>query len=132
MFSSSKPNLSQLYLYQKALEIFKLSRQVAAYITDDKDVISMYRSGKKTDNYADNLVMNAFRLAPKIAETEVQDNPHVKLKHARSLRYFIDRLYQDCLKLERSKINGSDFVRMLRRELRLFKKAHKLYVSSLL
>ena len=132
MFSSPQHNLSQLYIYQKAIDIFKLSRQVAAYITDDKDVISMYRSGKKADNYADNLVMNAFRLVPKIAETEEQENPGTKLKYAKSLRYFIDRLYQDCLKLESAKINGRDFVRMLRRELKHFKKAHKLYVNSLL
>jgi len=132
MMNLSEQSLNQLVIYKKSLDVFNLSRRVAAYITDDKDVISMYRSGTKTDNYADNLVMNAFRLVPKVVETETQSNPGVKLKYAQSLRYFIDRLYQDCLKLEGTKIQGVDFVRMLRKELIILRKIHRRYVKSLL
>ena len=127
----SEQGLNQLVIYRKSLDIFNLSRRIANYITDDKDLISMYRSGTKTDNYADNLVMNAFRLVPKVVETETQSNPGIKLKYAQSLRYFIDRLYQDCLKLESTKIQGIDFVRMLRKELIILKKIHRRYVKSL-
>lgn len=132
MFNSSEQNINQLVIYKKSIDIFKLSREVASYITDDKDMISMYRSGNKSDNYADNLVMNAFRLVPKVVETETQESPTIKLKYAKSLRYFIDRLYQDCLNLESSKIQGKDFVRMLRKELKNLQKIHKTYVNSLL
>jgi len=132
MFNSAQQNINELIIYKKSIDIFKLSRQVASYITDDKNALSMYRSGCKSDNYADNLVMNAFRLVPKIVETETQENPSVKLKYARSLRYFIDRLYQNCLQLENTKIQGKDFVIMLRRELKKLRKIHTNYVSSLL
>jgi len=125
-------NLNQLNIYQKSLDVFKLSRHVASYLTDDKDLISMYRSGNKSDNYADNLVMNAFRLVPKIVETEIQENPSLKLKYAKSLRYFIDRIYQDCKSLESTKIQGLDFVKMLRKELKSLREIHKNYVNSLL
>jgi len=124
--------LNKLVIYRKSLDVFNLSRRIANYITDDKDMISMYRSGTKTDNYADNLVMNAFRLVPKVVETETQINPGIKLKYAQSLRIFIDRLYQDCLKLESTKIQGIDFVRMLRKEIIILKKIHRRYVKSLL
>jgi len=132
MFNSAEQNIDHLIIYKKSLDIFKLSRRVASYITDDKDVISMYRSGNASDNYADNLVMNAFRLVPKIVETETQENPRLKLKYAKSLRYFIDRLYHSCLQLEKTKIQGKDFVVMLRRELKLLRKIHRGYVRSLL
>jgi len=132
MLKSDSTNLGQSIIYQKSIDVFKLSRSVASYITDDKDVISMYRSGDKSDNYADNLVMNAFRLVPKVVETETQESPTKKLKYAKSLRYFIDVIYQDCLKLERTKIQGKDFVRLLRNELKSLRKIHRLYVSSLL
>ena len=132
MYNSAEQNINQLIIYKKSLDIFKLSRRVASYITDDKDMISMYRSGKKADNYADNLVMNAFRLVPKIVETEIQENPSTKLKSAKSLRYYIDRLYHSCLQLENSKIQGKDFVIMLRRELKILRKIHRKYVRSLL
>jgi hypothetical protein len=53
------------------------------------------------------------------------------LKYAKSIRYFIDSLYQDCLNLESARIQGKDFVRMLRRELILLKRIHRRYVKSL-
>ena len=130
--NSQESYLNQLSIYKKSLDIFKLSRRIAAYITDDKDVVSMYRSGSVADNYADNLVMNAFRLVPKIAETEIQQTSVSKLKYAKSLRYFIDRIYEDCLNLENTKIQGIDFVRMLRKELKTLRKIHKNYVNSIL
>ena len=97
-----------------------------------KTFFSMYRSGSKSDNYADNLVINAFRLVPKIVETESQETAGLKLKYARSLRYYIDLLYKNCLQLENTKIQGKDFVKMLRKELISFRKVHKRYVNSLL
>jgi hypothetical protein len=121
-----------LNIYQKSLDIFNLSRRVAAYVTDDKSVLSMYNSGKSSDRYADSLVMNALGLVPKIAEAESEENPSLKLKYAKSLHYFIDVIYQDCLKLESTRIQGKDFVRMLRKELILFRRMHRLYVKSLL
>lgn len=129
---SSKNNLNQVLIYRKSLDVFQLSRRVAAYVTDDKSVISMYRSGEKEDNYADNLVMNSFRLVPKVVEVETEVSSVKKLRYAQSLRYFIDRIYQDCLNLERTKIHGKDFVRMLRKELISLKKIHKSYVNSIL
>ena len=121
-----------LIIYQKSLDIFDLSRKIAAYITDDKNVISMYRSGSKSDNYADNLVMNAFRLVPKIAETESKKNADEKLKYAKSLRYYIDLLYKNCRQLESTKIQGKEFIGLLRHELKKLSKIHKSYVNSIL
>ncbi len=132
MYNPDEQHLNQLVIYQKSLDIFKLARRIASYITNDKAMLSMYLSVNKIDKYADNLVMNAFGLVPKIVETECQENPYLKLKYAKSLRYFIDGLYQNCLQLEGTKIQGKDFVRLLRKELRHLRKIHKHYVKSLL
>jgi hypothetical protein len=132
MSESSEYNLKQSLIYQKSIDIFHLSRRIAAYVTNEKDIQSMYLSNKESDRFANNLVMDSLGLVPKIAETEIQENPMIKLKYAKSLQYFIDSLYTNCLKLESTKINGKDFVRMLRKELILLKRMHKRYVKSLL
>ena len=132
MSITGNKDLNHSIIYQKSIDIFKLSRSVASYVTDDKDVISMSHSANEVDNYADNLIMNALKLVPKVVETETQESPSKKLRYAKSLRYFIDRLYQDCLHLEGSRIHGKDFVRMLRKELKSLRKIHRLYVNSLL
>lgn len=132
MFNPDERNLNQLVIYQKSLYIFKLARRITSYITNDKDVLSMYLSDKRSYRYADNLLMNALGLVPKIVETECEENPGLKLKYAVSLRYFIDRLYQNCLQLESTKIQGKDFVKLLRKELKNLRQIHKNYVKSLL
>jgi hypothetical protein len=132
MYNSEEQNINQLVIYQKSLYIFKLARRITSYVTNDKDILSMYMSDKRSCRYADNLLMNALGLVPKIVETECQENPSLKLKYAQSLRYFIDGLYQNCLQLESTKIQGKDFVRLLRKELRHLRKIHKHYVKSLL
>jgi len=124
-------NLNQSMIYQKSLDIFKLSRHVATYITDDKDLISMHRSGNKTDNYADNLVMNAYRLVPKIVEAECEENPTLRIKYAKSIRIFIDRIYNDCLQLKTLKIDGTDFVELLQTELKKLHRIHHHYIKSM-
>lgn len=132
MHNSEEQHLNQLVIYQKSLYIFKLARRITSYVTNDKDVLSMYLSDKRSYRYADNLLMNALGLVPKIVETECEENPGLKLKYAVSLRYFIDRLYQNCLQLESTKIQGKDFVKLLRKELKNLRQIHKNYVKSLL
>jgi len=132
MKNHQNKSLNHLNIYQKSLDIFNLSRRIASYITNDKSMLSMYTSRKRSDRYADSLVMNSLGLVPKVMETETEENPRLKLKYAKSLRFFIDILYQDCVKLEHTKINGKDFVRMLRKELILLKRMHRRYVKSLL
>ena len=125
-------HLNQLVIYQKSLDIFKLSRRIASYITYDKDVIDMHRSRKKADRYASHIVMDALGLAPKIAKTELEKNPKIKLKYAKSLSKFIDRIYSNSLKLEKTKTQGKDFVKLLRKELIQLRELHMHYVNSIL
>lgn len=132
MLNPHQNNLNQLVIYQKSMDIFKLSRHIASYISYDKDILSMHKSLKKADKYASNLVMDALGLVPKIAETENQKNPKLKLKYAKSLRYFIDQLYDDCKQLEHTIIQGKDFLKLLRKELKKLREIHKHYVNSIL
>jgi hypothetical protein len=132
MLDYQEQHINQSVFYKKSLDIFKLTRSIAAYLTNDKTVLSMYASRNMVDKYADRLVMNSLVLAPKIAETECLTNPVLKLSYAKSLQQIIDILYLDCISLERAKIQGKDFVKMLRKEIKLLQKMHKNYVKSLL
>ncbi len=132
MYSAQNKNIKKLTIYKKALEVFKLSRLIAMYITDDKDILSMYLSKRRCDKYADNLVMNALNLVPKIVETEIQEDRSLKLRQAKSLHDCIETIYQDCTRLEMTRVKGKDFIQLLKKELNSLRKIHKSYVSSLL
>lgn len=132
MLKPRQNNINQLVIYQKSLDIFKLSRHIASYISYDKDILSMHKSLKKTDRCASNLVMDALGLVPKIAEIENLKNPTLKLQYAKSFPLFIDRLNQYCIQLECTKIHGKDFLKLLRKELKKLRVIHKHYVNSML
>ena len=100
----------------------------------ENHIRELYQKRSAVENIYHNILhtTEVVKVAAKIAEAETQENPVLKLKYAKSLRYFIDCLYEDCLNLESSKISGKDFVRMLRKELILLKRMHRSYVKSLL
>ncbi|WP_038527653.1 hypothetical protein [Formosa agariphila] len=132
MSHASNSKINDLIIYQKSLYVFKLSRHIASYITNDKDMMSMHRSGNYIDKFADKLVIDALGLVPKIVETENETNQILKIRYAKSLRFFIDRLYYNSKHLEMSKTNSTDFIKLLRIELKKLRIIHKQYVRSLI
>lgn len=132
MKSSNQINLNQLVIYRKAIDIFKLSRHVVSYISYDKDVLALDKSDCQIDKYANSIVMDALGLAPKIAEAEFQQNPNTKLKYAKSIELFIDRIYHNSKRLENTRAQGKDFLKLLRKELIHLRELHMHYVNSIL
>ncbi len=126
---NSRKKYSKIYL--KAVDFFKLSRRFATQVTGNREVSFDYRGGERIDNYADNLVVNAYRLMPKVAEIEVEKSAENKLKSAKSLKFLIDRLYQDCINLENSRLRRKEFVKHLKNELKSFQQAYNQYLNSL-
>lgn len=55
---------------------------------------------------------------------------YLYLKYAKSIRHFIDQLYYDCKQLEHTKIQGKDFLKLLRKELKKLRVIHKHYENS--
>lgn len=88
----------------------------------------MYRTNMAVDQYAGNLVMDSLALAPKIAAAETHKQYEVKMKHARSLRKLSKRLQKYCEQLESNKGEGKEFIKLLRNELRMFKKLQRSWV----
>lgn len=129
---SNHTNLNQLVIYQKAIDIFKLSRHVVSYVSHDKDMLELGNSKCQIDQYANNIVMDALGLAPKIAEAEFQKNPVVKLRYAKSIELFIDRIYHNSKRLENTRTQGKDFLKLLRKELIHLRELHMHYVNSIL
>ena len=109
-----------------------MSRQVVSYISYDKDVLTLNASNNQIDQYANNIIMDALGLAPKIAEAEFQKNPIVKLKYAKSIELFIDRIYHNSKMLENTRTQGKDFLKLLRKELIHLRELHMHYVNSIL
>ncbi|MEL0457222.1 hypothetical protein WJN01_13360 [Flavobacteriaceae bacterium SZ-1-7] len=131
MLHNTPSNLSELPVYQKALEIFALSQNISTYL--NHDLSSLQPDGSEDNNiyFSGDIVQQSVSLAPEILNVELQRHSDKKHKHLASLRRLTNKLYKNSYRLERSNSNGKDFLPILRSELKKFKKLQRSWMLSL-
>ncbi len=124
-------NLSELPIYKKAIEIFALSQNISMYLRHD--LSSLKSDGTEDANiyFSGDIVQQSVSLAPEIVKAELERFSDKKHKHIASLKQLTNKLYKNSYRLERSNSNGKDFLPMLRRELKKFKKMQHSWMLTL-
>ena len=98
-------NLSELPIYQKALEIFALSQNISVYL--NHDLSDLKRDGSEDNNiyFSGDIIQQSVSLAPEILNAELERHSEKKYKHIASLRKLTNRLYKKRLGLLSISIN---------------------------
>jgi len=124
-------NLSELPIYQKAIEIFALSQSISLYL--NQDLSSLKDDGSEDTNiyFSGDIVQQSVSLAPEIENAERERYSERKHRHVASLRRLTNMLYKNSYRLEKSNSNGKDFLPVLRRELKKFKKLQHHWMLTL-
>lgn len=131
MLHNTPPNLSDLPVYQKALEIFALSQNISTYMNHD---LSNLKSDGSEDNdiyFSGDIIQQSVSLVPEIMNAELERYSDRKQKHVDSLKRLTNKLYKNSYRLEHSNSNGKDFLPILRSELKKFKKLQRSWMLSL-
>ena len=118
-------------LHRKALEILSLSRNISNYLGYD---LSPLRSNGSENSYiyfTGDIIRQSDSLAPQILQAENQHFQQDRIAYARTLRHITNRIYKNCERLEKSESNGRDFIILLRRELKKFKRLQHHWMTSL-
>ena len=118
-------------IYKKALEIFTLSRRISDYLIDDLSEITSDGNENPHVYFSGDIVQQSVSLAPEILKAEQHQEKEKKHKHADYLNRLTNRLYRNCERLELSSSNGSEFIPILRKELRKFKKLQRSWMLTL-
>ena len=124
-------HLPELPIYQKAKDIFVLSHNISTYLRDDLMLLDHEGNESEYIYFSGDIVQQSNSLAPHIlkAELEVfQENRH---KHVTSVRKLTNRLYRNCVRLEKSNSNGKDYLKVLKSELKKFNKLQKTWALTL-
>lgn len=131
MLHNTPPNLSDLPVYQKALEIFALSQNISTYL--NHDLSSLKSDGSEDSNiyFSGDIVQQSVSLVPEIVNVEMECSSEKKRKHLASLRKLTNKLYKNSYRLEKSNSNGKDFLPILRSELKKFKKLQSSWMLTL-
>lgn len=120
-----------IILYKKALEILILSKSVSKYLAYDLAPLEKNGSENPFIYFTGDIVKDSDSLAPRIIDAENQVFQDDRLKHANLLESLTNKLYKNCERLERSNSNGKDFVRLLRKEVKKFKKLQHHWMMTL-
>ena len=123
--------MSNLPIYNKALEIFKLSRKIADYLSYDLSKLKDDGSEDEHIYFSGDIVQQSELLGPEIMKAESEPFSERKQIHADTVRRLTDMLYKNCKRLERCSSNGKDFLPILRKELKVFSKLQRSWMLTL-
>jgi hypothetical protein len=124
-------HLSEMPLYQKAIDIITLSRNISAYL--NQDLCSLNADGTENHNiyFTGDIIQQSYNLAPEIINAERERSSEKKYKHIESIDRLIQCLFRNCKRLEKSKSNGKDYLPILRSELTKFRKLQRHWMMTL-
>ncbi len=108
--------------YIKAQEIFTLSRGIASYVIEDITFRDPHNHEDPTLYLTGDIVQQSVALGPEILKAEQHLFQQDKHKHIASVERLSKLLYVNCKRLEKTHSNGKDFLPILRKELKKFRK----------
>lgn len=131
MLSNTPQNLSELPIYKKAVDIFTLSQNISSYLNQDLSALKEDGSEDANIYFSGDIVQQSVSLVPEIVNAELERYSERKHKHVASLKRITNLLYKNSYRLERSNSNGKDFLPILRKELKKFKKLQRTWLLTL-
>ncbi len=124
-------HLSELPIYQKAMDILVLSRSISTYISHDLSYLRP--DGKEDDHiyFSGDIVQQSESLAPEIEKAQAERFSDRKHKHLASIERLTHRLHLNCNRLQHCNSNGKDYLPILQKELRKFKRLQHSWMMTL-
>ena len=131
IYTAIPSHLPDMPIYKKALEIFSLSRKISTYLC--YDLSHLIDDGKEDDNiyFSGDIVQQSESLVPEIIKAEAEIYSENRYKHAATVKRLTNLLYKNCSRLEISNSNGRDYIPILRKELKTFRKLQRNWMLTL-
>ncbi|NRA92194.1 MAG: hypothetical protein HRU26_05820, partial [Psychroserpens sp.] len=103
-------HLSELPIYQKAIDIIVLSRSISTYISQDLSYLRPDGSEDVDIYFSGDIIQQSESLAPEIEKAEAERYSDNKHKHFASLEQLVNRLNRNCNRLQKCNSNGKDYL----------------------
>jgi len=127
----SQKNIRTVPVYRKALELCAMSREIASYVTFNKDLLKLYKSNSLRDIIADSLLTDAILIPQKIAQTEYSLSEDEKLRNVSYINIMIKNINSYCTGLERDGVKEKEYLNLLRQEIKSFRRSFKKWTGTL-
>lgn len=124
-------HLSELPLYQKAIEILVLSRNISTYLNQDLSYLRHDGSEDSNIYFSGDIIQQSESLVPEIEKAQAELCSYKKHKHLDALERLTHRLHLNCNRLQKCNSNGKDYLPILQIELKKFKRLQRSWMMTL-
>lgn len=131
MLPSTFKNNCPSPIYKKAMEIFHLATHISSYMSHDLAPLQINGKDHPDIYFTGDIIQQSISLGPEILKAESQPFQDEKYKYAASVMRLSNRLYQNCKRLQRTDSNGKDFLPLMLREIRRFRKLQNTWQLTL-
>jgi len=123
--------LSELPIYQKAIDILVLSRNISTYLNQDLSYLRQDGTEDANIYFSGDIIQQSESLAPEIEKAQAELCTDKKSKHLDALERLIHRLHLNCNRLQHCNSNGKDYLPILQKELKKFKRLQRNWMLTL-
>jgi DNA gyrase/topoisomerase IV subunit A len=113
-------DFTNLPVYKKALEIFKVSRAIAYNIGNGEHIIEMSYATNENKRMAGEIVTASLQLAPALAALQNSSCTNLQLKKANTIRKSAQKIMAKCRKMEYLSKREKEILILLKKEIKQF------------
>lgn len=124
-------SLHSLPVYRKSLVLRDLSDALAAYLSYNKDLFSLRQSSSFRDNLSDSLLTDATLITKEIEQAATSNSYSVRMKSLSFINIMTRNILAYCNGLERDGVKEKEYLNLLRKEIKSFRKTFKKWRLSL-
>ena len=124
-------NFRNIPVYQKALELGKMSRAIASYVSYNKDILKLYQSNSHRDNIAGSLLTDTILIPEKIVLVENSSSYSERTRTLTFINIMIRNINSYCTGLEKDGVKEKEYLNLLRTEIKSFRRSYKKWRNTL-
>jgi len=130
--TSNIPNyLSELPIYQKAMDIWTLSRSISTYLNYDLCVLDEHGNEDPNIYFSGDIVQQSSSLGSEVINAALEKSRDAQYKRVLSLKRLTRHLYNNCTRLENVNSNGKEYLPLLKSELKKFNTLRRSWMLTL-
>lgn len=124
-------NPTSLTVYQKALELTSMSREIASYFSYNKDLLQLYQSRSLQDAIADHIVQDAHLIPEHIAQAANSNSNVTRLKYVNLTQIMIKNILSYCNGLEQMGVKEKEYLHLFRKEIGSFRRSLNSWMKTI-
>ncbi|WP_235843258.1 hypothetical protein [Maribacter hydrothermalis] len=107
-----------------------MSREIASYVSFNKDLMRLYESKSLRDIMANSILTDSILIPQKIAQVEYSNCNNERLETISFINIIIRNINSYCMGLEKDGVKETEYINLLRTEIKSFRKSYKAWKSE--